>query len=70
VEVICSIEYTRLLGDVGMVDSVRAICLRCAHETESFGDEYKSVRRCLALMREECPLSETNFYIAEGGEDE
>lgn len=35
------------------------------HETQSFGTSEASVRRCLALMREECPNGENNFYIAE-----
>ena len=42
---------------------IRAICSRCGHETMSYGDSEESIRRCLALMREECPLDENNFYI-------
>ena len=42
---------------------VRAICSKCGHETMSFGDSDTSIRRCLALMREECPQGENNFYI-------
>jgi hypothetical protein len=43
----------------------RASCSRCGHETESFGSSERSIERCLALMREECPAGEMNFYVAE-----
>jgi hypothetical protein len=43
---------------------VIAECGRCGHTTQSFGTEEKSVKRCLALLREECPEGETgNFYV-------
>lgn len=40
-----------------------AVCDKCGHETMSYGDHEGSVKRCLALMREECPRNENNFYI-------
>lgn len=43
----------------------RAECMRCAHVTESFGTGEGSAKRCLALMREECPEDEENFYVDE-----
>jgi hypothetical protein len=46
-----------------------ATCDRCEHMTESAGSGPESVRRCLALMREECPQEEGNFYEAEDGSD-
>lgn len=46
---------------------VRAECLRCSHVTESAGTGEASRRRCLALMREECPGDEENFYVDDGG---
>jgi hypothetical protein len=52
-------------GDYGMVASIRARCSRCGHETESFGTGERSIQRCLALMREECPAGESNFYAAD-----
>jgi len=42
---------------------VRATCSKCGHETMSFGDSEASVARCLAIMREECPRSEKNYYV-------
>jgi hypothetical protein len=28
------------------------------------------VRRCLVLLREECPEGEANFYVGDDGEEE
>lgn len=66
----CEIEEVELDGDYGSVDGVQATCGRCGHCTESFGTGDASVRRCLTLLREECPQGESNFYVAENGEDE
>lgn len=44
------------------VDCIRATCSKCGHETMSFGTSDASIRRCLVLMREECPMDESNFY--------
>ena len=58
-KITCSISQTELENDDGyLVDSVVATCSRCGHETESFGTSERSVLRCLALMREECPEDE------------
>lgn len=60
-----AIEEVVLQSEEGRdVDGVVARCSRCDHETESFGTSEKSVKRCLALLREECPNDENNFYVA------
>ena len=62
----CTIEETELESDNGRpMDGVQATCSRCRHTTESFGTEEASRRRCLVLLREECPEGEYNFYIDE-----
>lgn len=61
----CEIVEDEMEGERGQVLGVRATCSRCDHETESFGTGEKSVKRCLALMREECPRNEENFYVDE-----
>jgi len=38
---------------------------RCGHTTESCRTEEESIKRCLALMNDECPNGENNFYIRE-----
>ena len=62
----CVVEYIELEGDYGNdVPSVEATCTRCGHVTQSYGDSSASVGRCLALMKEECPLGESNWYVEE-----
>ena len=64
--VYCTISEVELEGEHGnMIPGVTAHCSRCDHETESYGTGVNSVRRCLVLLREECPNDETNFYIEE-----
>jgi len=60
----CEIELEDVSDGFGSQQPVvKAICSRCGYETMSFGTSDKSVRRCLALMREECPKDERNFYV-------
>lgn len=56
-------EQTLTNDDNRQVDGVVATCSECQHQTESFGTGDKSRKRCLALMREECPSSSNNFYV-------
>ena len=67
----CEISSIELENDSGIsIPSVCATCSRCGHETESFGESSASVRRCLVLMREECPEGENNFYVADEDSDD
>lgn len=60
----CEIEEVVLENDEGYEqEGVEATCSRCGHQTQSFGVGPASRRRCLVLMREECPESEKNYYI-------
>ena len=66
----CQIEEIELEGDYETSDggyvsvpSVCATCSKCGHTVESYGTEEASVKRCLALMNEECPEGENNFYV-------
>jgi hypothetical protein len=62
----CEVQEVILYSQTGRpVDGVRVICSRCEHETESFGTGEASVRRCLALLREECPEDEDNYYVTD-----
>lgn len=59
----CTIDETMLECDSGReIPGVIARCSRCGHTTESFGTSEASILRCLALMNEECPNGENNFY--------
>lgn len=60
----CEIVETTLTGDNGRdVDGVVATCSRCEHQEESFGTGENSRKRCLVLLRENCPRDEKNFYV-------
>jgi hypothetical protein len=60
----CEVEYTELDGSHGQeVPGVIVSCTRCSHSEQSFGQGEASVRRCLALLRENCPNGEENFYV-------
>lgn len=60
----CSIEETYLENENGYeVEGVIATCSKCGHTTESFGTSESSIRRCFAIMNEECPEGENNFYV-------
>jgi hypothetical protein len=64
----CSVEIVGLENDEGHdVDGVLVTCSRCEHSEESYGTSEASVRRCLALLRENCPRNERNFYVADEG---
>ena len=58
-QVPCEINSTTIEGRPG----VEATCTECGHTTQSFGDGEPSIKRCLALMREECPEGQSNFYV-------
>ena len=62
----CDVSYVDLENDDGyVIEGVSATCLRCDYSTESYGSTDASVRRCLVLMREECPNGENNYYVEE-----
>jgi len=61
--VTCEVEETQVDGDYGPVDGVEVTCSRCGHTTESAGTHQRSIKRCLVLLREECPEGESNFYV-------
>lgn len=61
----CEIEETTLEGDYREMEGVTATCSRCGHESESYGISDASIKRCLVLLREQCPNGEQNFYVEE-----
>jgi hypothetical protein len=63
VRVEVEVREEALDGDYATVEGVVARCTRCDHETESFGTSDASIRRCLVMLREECPMGERNFYV-------
>lgn len=62
----CTVEEHPVKSQIDdMVDGVVVTCGRCGHATECCGTEEKSIRRALAMLREECPQGEENFYVEE-----
>jgi hypothetical protein len=70
--VLCDVEEIELESNFTdrLIPSVLVTCSRCNHHTESFGTSIASVRRCLALMREECPLKQHNYYDVDDYDDD
>jgi rRNA maturation endonuclease Nob1 len=56
------IYNTELEGDYRSVDGLRLVCQRCGHEVEVFGTSDVSARCGAAILRDECPEGENNFY--------
>ena len=65
----CEVEEVEMEGDYAAVDGVQVTCSRCKHQVEAFGTSARSIRACLAMLREGCPNGESNFYVADGDED-
>jgi len=67
--VIATIEEIFTFSDLTgyEIPSVMATCTKCGHTTESYGQESVSIRRCLVLLREECPRNEGNYYVSGEG---
>jgi hypothetical protein len=68
-KVSANLEYIELESDEEdryddpiIIESVRLTCNRCNHSVECFGTSEKSIKRCAALLREDCPHGENNFY--------
>lgn len=56
---VMDIELLDVANDRGSTTpGVRATCPECGSTTESFGQEKKSLRRCMALMRDVCRCSD------------
>ena len=59
----CDITDIEMDGSNGYpVASVLAECRICGFVTSSYGTSEASIRRCLAMMREECPRRQRNYY--------
>ena len=57
--------YVDLDGDYGTVAGVQVTCDKCGHSEESFGTNESSLQRCAALLRENCPENESNYYVTD-----
>lgn len=65
-KVICEVEETDLEGDDGrIIPGVIVRCSECDHEVQCYGVTERSVKRCLAMLHEQCPSGAENFYTTE-----
>jgi len=66
----CEVNYEEIEDEDGRKgDGVIVTCGECGMSQQSFGTSERSVRRCLVLLRENCSMAETNFYVAPEIED-
>jgi hypothetical protein len=54
---------------VGGRPGVAAECLECGEQVECRGTTERSVKRCLAMLRENCPQDAGNYYVEQGGDE-
>lgn len=60
----CEVELSTDYNDDNReVECVVVTCMKCGHETKSWGYGEASIKRCMALMNEECPEGEKNYYV-------
>lgn len=61
----CDVTPTSVEFQGRDVLGVRVTCSACDHWEEAGGRSARSVRKCLAMLRENCPEGEKNFYVAD-----
>lgn len=62
----CSVEEVETENDNGRTQpAVCVTCKDCGHAETSLGTSDRSIKRCLALLRENCPNKESNYYLLE-----
>lgn len=66
--VLVHIEEGQIQGGSRWAPGLTAKCGRCSITVSSYGTGPNSARRNLALLREGCPLGESNFYVAKNPE--
>lgn len=70
-KVLCELQHIMLTNDKGLqIDSVRVSCSRCGYETETYGRGENSIMRCVAMLHDECPEEEDNFYEIDDESDQ
>jgi hypothetical protein len=65
----CEVRSAEIEFQGRTIAGVEVTCLRCEHCERAGGTTGASVRRCLALLRENCPAGEDNWYV-DANEDE
>jgi len=67
----CEVEEVELENDYGKyTPGIRVTCPRCGHSARGYGTSPGGIRYCLVSLRNECPVGERNFYVAEGADND
>lgn len=67
----CVVKRTDLENERGTTTpGVIVECTKCGETVEIFGQEEGSIRRGLAMLRENCPMGEKNWYEVGSEEEE
>lgn len=62
----CEVEHTEQENDHGNMQQCTVVtCGECGHVERSWGVSEGSQKRCLILLKENCPRGETNFYVGD-----
>lgn len=62
----CDLDEMELEGETGrLIPSTKVTCSKCDHSAEVYGTSSASIRRGLAMLKEECPLDENNWYYTD-----
>jgi hypothetical protein len=65
----CSVRYGDETFQSGrQVETTEVTCSRCEHVEVSYGTSDKSMKRCLVMLRDNCPFAETNYYTCDEAE--
>jgi hypothetical protein len=60
----CTVEDVDLEGEEGqIIPGVLVTCGRCKYSVEVFGQEARSHRRGFIMLREDCPMRQSNYYV-------
>ncbi len=61
-----AIEEADVDADYGTVFGLIVTCKRCGHSVKAGGAHEGSAARAAAMLRDECPRGERNFYVTPG----
>lgn len=60
----CEVNYETIEENGRKGDGVIVTCGDCGICTQSFGTSERSVKRCLVLLKDQCPTGDSNYYVA------
>ena len=61
----CEVQAAEVEFNGQLIDGVEVTCTNCGHVETAGGTSERSVKRCLAMMRENCPEDEENYYVVD-----